>query len=176
MITLLWTITWIVYQDLDQAVKFALICPAHSFTRTPQSFSEPTFIGVSLPDSEPTNDKQKGASSSMWRLIFRPDVNLFRGNVSSLIVSFQDVSTKLMALQEQAKAFEEEKQQEREQSFKVRKYWEIMRKLRRSMLSKSGVVSWAVCMVSSIAWRNQVNVDSYNWAFISLPYLPPPNT
>ena len=50
------------------------------------------------------------------------DVNLFRGNVSILIFFFQDVSTKLMALQEQAKAFEEEKQQEREQSFKVRKY------------------------------------------------------
>lgn len=72
-----------------------------------------------------------------------------------------------MALQEQAKAFEEEKQQEREQSFKVRKYWEIMRKLRRSMLSKSGVS--AVCMVLSIAWRNRVNVDSYNWAFATPP-------
>lgn len=70
-----------------------------------------------------------------------------------------------MALQEQAKAFEEEKQQEREQSFKVRKYWEIMRKLRRSMLSKSGVVSWAVHMLLSIAWRNRVNVESYSRVF-----------
>ena len=48
-----------------------------------------------------------------------------------------------MALQEQAKALEEAEQQEREQSFKVREYLEIM-------LSKSNVVSWAVRMVLSV--------------------------